>query len=73
MWVSLSVSVFTVDKAFESVKSSASPMSQPESRRVTTYLATTPARSVAQLQSGTKATLLSGHNLKVDVAYRCVY
>lgn len=62
----------TVDKAFESAKSSASTMSQPESRRVVSYLATTPARHVAQLHSGTKATLLSGHNLRVDVAYRCV-
>jgi len=61
-----------VDKAFESSKVSVSTLSQPESLRVLQYHASGPAKPISQLQPGTRATLLSGHDVKVDITYRWV-
>lgn len=61
-----------VDRAFDSSKVTVSSLNQANSRRVMQYHAIIPARPAEQLQSGTKATLLLGHSVKVDAGTRYV-
>lgn len=59
-----------VDKAFDNSKVSVAALSQSDSRRVAAYHATQAALPVGKLQSASVPTLLSGHSVKVDVAYK---
>lgn len=63
--------VAAVDKAFSSSKVYVGSLRQADSRKVMQYHAYVPAKPAEQLQSGTKATLLSGHDVKVAVGARC--
>jgi hypothetical protein len=60
-----------VDKAFSSSNVYVGSLRQADSRKVVQYHASVPAKPAEQLQSGTKATLLSGHDVKVAVGARC--
>lgn len=63
---------FAVDKAFDTSKVSVSALSAPDSRRVLQYHTLPTAVPAGQLGSGSKATLLSGHDVKVEAKTRCV-
>lgn len=62
--------VVAVDKAFDTSKVSISSLNQADSRKVVQYLATPATKPADQLKSGTVATLLPGHAVKVEATTR---
>lgn len=65
--------VLAVDKAFDTSKVSISSLNQADSRKVVQYLATPATKPADQLKSGTEATLLPGHAVKVEATTRYAY